>query len=146
MIIQDKEKLIMVKKEVAIMVRNPFLATYMQCLSGCLNLHQTVTDHAQKSLPSHPSLVRMYTAGICQLKAGYREALIVMEWCSGGSLAKYLENTTLSEVQALKMFYQIAKSISILHGLEKPIIHRDVKLEVRRVLSSASITLKLRTY
>uniref|UniRef100_A0A6B2L5F3 non-specific serine/threonine protein kinase n=1 Tax=Arcella intermedia TaxID=1963864 RepID=A0A6B2L5F3_9EUKA len=71
------------------------------------------------------------------------EAIILMEYCPGGSLLDYALNRKLewNEVDILKIFWKVSECISFCHSRSPPIIHRDVKLE--NILISADKNLKI---
>lgn len=72
----------------------------------------------------HPNLVLFMGACIDSQLA------IVTEYCSGGSLFKLLHeqrSITLSWKQRAKIACDIARGMIYLHGMDPPIIHRDLK-------------------
>ena len=56
---------------------------------------------------------------------------ILMELCNDGTLLEYINNTTnlISEKQILYIIKEIASALCHMHSLEKPIAHRDIKIE-----------------
>jgi len=81
------------------------------------------------SLPPHPNVVRMYGISI-----DGTQPIIVMEYCSGGSLDKLLfdENTEISMEQKIEWVREIAEGMCHLHKYN--IVHRD--LAARNILLS----------
>ena len=71
----------------------------------------------------HPGVIKIYEAYIHQ--GNY---YIVTEYCSGGSLSKYLKNHKAFSQNSLRIIFR--KLFSVLTYLEtQRIIHRDIKLE-----------------
>ena len=65
---------------------------------------------------------------------GRKEAIIVMELCSGGSLLDILnkrlsEHRPFTETEVLTIFLQVCEAVAHMHGCVPPIAHRDIKLE-----------------
>jgi hypothetical protein len=81
------------------------------------------------SLPPHPNVVRMYGISI-----DGTQPIIVMEYCAGGSLDKWLydRDTTISNEQKLRWVHEIAMGMNHLHKYN--IVHRDVA--ARNILPS----------
>lgn len=57
-----------------------------------------------------------------------------MEFCSGGELIGVMEKmiaqkTHFSEERILKIFSEICESVALLHNLNPPVAHRDLKVE-----------------
>ncbi|CAB4058026.1 GAK [Lepeophtheirus salmonis] len=90
-----------------------------------------------KKLRKHSDhVVSLLSAG-----SGPDEFLVLMELCPGGEL-KISDNSSFSSDSVLRIFQQMAISVSILHAFApSPIIHRDIKLQ--NFLISSSGTLKL---
>lgn len=59
---------------------------------------------------------------------GLAEYLLVTEFCTGGALIDYV-NETIDAETVLKIFYQAAQAVKHLHFQTPPIIHRDIKIE-----------------
>lgn len=53
--------------------------------------------------------------------------VILTEFTEKGSVNDFLKKEGLSEIQAIKYFYQAAEGLQFLHSQNPPIIHRDVK-------------------
>jgi len=81
------------------------------------------------SLPPHPNVVRMYGLSI-----DGTQPVIVMEYCAGGSLDKWLydQRQQISDQQKIRWVHEIAMGMSHLH--KHNIVHRD--LAARNILLS----------
>lgn len=56
-----------------------------------------------------------------------------MELCPNKSLLDYMNqrlSTKLTEAEIVKIMYDVALSISQMHYLPVPLIHRDIKIEM----------------
>ena len=114
-----------------------------------------------RSLPPHPNVLEL--VGACTRKtadAKCDELYLLMELCTGGSLAELLqrralEGCTLSPSEVHSALRDMAAALAHLHGRAHPIAHRDVKPEnfVRRegdgrwvLIDFGSATLRSFTY
>jgi len=88
-------------------------------------------------LSSHPSICQLYTWGM-RSKKGKRgdgdieEAMILMEWCSGGKLSDFLEKNPPmggleGELDVVSIFLQVCSGVAYMHDKSPPIQHRDMK-------------------
>jgi hypothetical protein len=85
--------------------------------------------HLMSSVPPHPNVVRMYGVSI-----DGTQPIIVMEYCTGGSLDKLLFDTAqqISHEQKIRWVHEIALGMCHLH--KHNIVHRD--LAARNILLS----------
>ena len=74
--------------------------------------------------------------------AGYEELLVVMEWCPCG-VPDLLRDRGgfLDRSETTKVFYQASAAIGVLHKMQPPCTHRDIKGE--NLLISSDGTIKL---
>lgn len=103
---QDKETLLMARREVEILER----------------------------LPPHPNLVRYYGHAIDKdfgSERNAKEVVLLFELCPGGHLVDFLEanQLRLSEAKILSVFHDVCTAVSLLHARSPPVQHRDLKLE-----------------
>ena len=99
---------------------------------------------AMRSLPPHPNVVALL--GFCRRPrsasggggGGGRsldEVYMLLEMCSGGSLAGMLQQRAqhggapLRPAESLRIFLDMTHAVAHMHGLETPLAHRDVKPE-----------------
>ncbi|KXS11910.1 kinase-like protein [Gonapodya prolifera JEL478] len=100
-----------------------------------------------KRLNGHKNIVSFYDASVKRLPAstgGGYEALILMEYCSGGQVVELMNSrldVRLNEMEILKIFSEVVEAVAALHYSRPPIVHRDIKVE--NVLISHSGTYKL---
>jgi len=71
---------------------------------------------------SHPNIVRIY-----EFYESYNCFYLINEYCSGGELFEYINNSKLNEQQLASIFYQVFSGLKYLH--ENNILHRDLKPE-----------------
>jgi len=73
---------------------------------------------------SHPNLVRLL--GFC---SGGGSVDVVLELCRGGSLFDllHLSDVEVSSRQQVKIATDVADAMAYLHGLDPPVMHRDLK-------------------
>eukprot|EP01119_Soliformovum_irregulare_P020827 TRINITY_DN6807_c0_g1_i5.p1 TRINITY_DN6807_c0_g1~~TRINITY_DN6807_c0_g1_i5.p1 ORF type:complete len:854 (+),score=258.52 TRINITY_DN6807_c0_g1_i5:85-2562(+) len=84
-----------------------------------------------KSLPDHRNIVKLIDAGIFRGPKG-EEALLLMELCSGGGVLDMMNDrfhSRFSEGEILDIFSQVCAGVEVMHNREKPIAHRDLKVE-----------------
>ena len=89
-----------------------------------------------KSL-DHPNIVGLVASSVRPLDGGRGdEYLLALEYCAGGSVAKYLvprvaggRPRPLREAKLLAIFVDTCKAIAHLHSLKPPVAHRDLKAE-----------------
>jgi serine/threonine protein kinase len=84
-----------------------------------------VADEARMLITlSHPSLVRGFALFLPE--SPWESAVILMQNCSGGSLAEVIEKGSLTATQKNKVIVSLAKGLAFLHE-EQKILHRDLK-------------------
>lgn len=71
------------------------------------------------SLPCIPKIYHILTSDSC--------LILIEEFINGQTLQSVLQNRPLSESDALTIFNTISHALTILHSLNPPIIHRDIK-------------------
>ena len=83
----------------------------------------------------HKNIVRLY-----EIIETLTHILIVMEYCDGGDIMKYiLTRRRLSELEALNFFQQLINALYYLHS--QNIAHRDIKID--NLLLDSNMNLKL---
>jgi serine/threonine protein kinase len=89
-------------------------------------------------LPRHTNIVRLFDAEIVPSGGGNskgpsmtQEALLVLEYCSSGSLADQINTTMtgLAEKRLWEVFYDVCQAVAAMHLHDPPLIHRDIKAE-----------------
>eukprot|EP01122_Echinamoeba_exundans_P010235 TRINITY_DN3781_c0_g1_i1.p1 TRINITY_DN3781_c0_g1~~TRINITY_DN3781_c0_g1_i1.p1 ORF type:complete len:1177 (+),score=213.01 TRINITY_DN3781_c0_g1_i1:145-3675(+) len=96
---------------------------------------QTEIDILRK-LPKEVNIVQLIDAEVIRTpgKPG-AEACVVMELCTGGSLADIINSRVpanlggLPENQIKEIMWQVCTAVSKLHALSPPVVHRDIKAE-----------------
>ena len=71
---------------------------------------------------SHPNIVRIY-----EFYESNNNFYLINEYCDGGELFNYINNSKLNEQQLSILFYQVFSGLCYLH--ENNILHRDMKPE-----------------
>ena len=71
---------------------------------------------------SHPNIVRIY-----EFYETNNNFYLINEYCDGGELFNYINNSKLNEQQLSILFYQVFSGLCYLH--ENNILHRDLKPE-----------------
>lgn len=71
------------------------------------------------SLPGIPKIHHILTSDSC--------LILIEEFINGQTLQSVLQNRPLSESDAFTIFDTISHTLTILHSLNPPIIHRDIK-------------------
>lgn len=99
-----------------------------------------------KKLKGAANVVQYYDSNASRRRDGVQgfEVLLLMELCPNKSLLDYMNqrlSTKLSESEIVKIMYDVALSISEMHYLPVPLIHRDIKIE--NVLVDAENNFKL---
>lgn len=99
-----------------------------------------------KKLKGAPNIVQYFDSNASRRRDGVQgfEVLLLMELCPNKSLLDYMNqrlSTKLTEAEIVKIMYDVALSISQMHYLPVPLIHRDIKIE--NVLVDAKNNFKL---
>ncbi|CCF55543.1 hypothetical protein KAFR_0A01040 [Kazachstania africana CBS 2517] len=102
--------------------------------------------NVMRKLKGTPNIVQYYDSNASRRHDGNPgfEVLLLMELCPNNSLLDYMNQrltTKLSEKEILKIMYDVTLGISQMHYLQKPLIHRDIKIE--NVLVDSSNNFKL---
>lgn len=86
-----------------------------------------------KRLIGAPTIVQYYDSNASRRNNGNGfEVLLLMELCPNKSLLDYMNQrlaTKLTEKEILKIMYDVVLAIARMHYLDKPLIHRDIKIE-----------------
>ncbi|CAD7943081.1 unnamed protein product [Amoebophrya sp. A120] len=109
MICQDKKKLDLANKEVAILA----------------------------ALPEHKNIVRFYQSALIELAASgggpvKKEIVMLLELCDGGTLLDWiLKRGPQKRVEAdiLKPLQDVSEAVFLLHSHKPPVVHQDLKVE-----------------
>jgi len=82
------------------------------------------------SLPKHQNIVQYY-GRLERVVNGRKEVNILLELCPHGNLLEFMNRYggKVPEIKLLKAFQDVAEAVFLLHSLEPPIAHRDLKLE-----------------
>eukprot|EP01017_Pseudomicrothorax_dubius_P048140 TRINITY_DN870_c0_g1_i27.p1 TRINITY_DN870_c0_g1~~TRINITY_DN870_c0_g1_i27.p1 ORF type:complete len:526 (-),score=124.53 TRINITY_DN870_c0_g1_i27:62-1639(-) len=84
-----------------------------------------------RAIPTHPNIMKLIDSDIVS-QNGNSVVLMLLELCEGGSLfdlmTKY-ENQRLNESQVIGILKQICEGIKVLHSMQPPVAHRDLKIE-----------------
>lgn len=85
-----------------------------------------------KSVPRNPYTVAYEASKIMSHPNGVIEVLILMEYCSGGTLADMIRDRQLSTDEILKTFSHVCSGVAACHSVKpNPIIHRDIRVRSR---------------
>lgn len=68
----------------------------------------------------HKHIVRLY-----EIKKTSKHIYLILEYCAGGDLHKWIKQHALSETESKHWFLQLAKGIGVLY--QNNMIHRDLK-------------------
>ncbi|EJS44833.1 akl1p [Saccharomyces arboricola H-6] len=87
-----------------------------------------------KKLKGAANVVQYFDSNASRRRDGVQgfEVLLLMELCPNKSLLDYMNqrlSTKLTESEIVKIMYDVALSISEMHYLPVPLIHRDIKIE-----------------
>ncbi|CAI4221556.1 unnamed protein product [Auanema sp. JU1783] len=90
---------------------------------------------------NHPNIIRFVQAAQSKTQTGGAEFLLLTELCNGGCVGELLKTTRFKPKQVLKIFYSACKAVQSMHCREKPITHRDIKVENLLIDSQGNIKL-----
>ncbi|KAF9954343.1 hypothetical protein BGZ65_004109 [Modicella reniformis] len=116
--VADKERLIIVNKEIETMVDSFKLARSSPLV--------------EKRLGKHKNIVEYLDSCMGKLEGGGYEVLILMEYCGGGPVIDLMNRRLqhrLTEPEILKIFSNVCEAVAFLHYSDPPILHRDIKVE-----------------
>ncbi len=89
---------------------------------------------------THPGIVQVYSFDRISVGEDNRStAVIVMEFVEGSTLRNIINQATLSEEEALRIFNQLVDALAFSH--ERGIIHRDIKPDNILVTSQGQVKL-----
>jgi len=128
MAVPDKEALASVRSEVDVHVS---IICRMSPLESCAFPYKRPSP-IQKSLRNHPNIVHFIEASATALPGGGYEIFILMEYCSGGGIIDLMNSrlrNRLTEPEVLKIFGDVAAGLSVMHHMDPPLMHRDLKVE-----------------
>ena len=78
-----------------------------------------------RSLQDHDNIVKLYDHSNTS-----KQFWLFMEYCDLGNLSTYMrDHFDLSFQSRIHIMHELASALSFMHGLNPPIIHRDIKLE-----------------
>lgn len=74
-------------------------------------------------MPKHKNIIEI-------IDSDYRKNAfwIIMDFCEGGDLNCYMVKTKPQMIERVKIMYQCACAVTHLHELDRPIVHRDLKV------------------
>lgn len=95
----------------------------------------------KKKLNNHPNILKFIAAACEEKDHSKNEYLVLTELCKGGSLIDYVRLHEMNPEQVLQSFYQICKAVQHLHTQDRPVTHRDLKVENFLISNDAFIKL-----
>ncbi|KDN50812.1 hypothetical protein K437DRAFT_59823 [Tilletiaria anomala UBC 951] len=87
---------------------------------------------AHKLLRNQPNIVHFIEASATALSSGGYEIFILMEYCPGGGIIDLMNarlRDRLREHEILKIFSDVCAGVAVMHHLDPPLMHRDLKVE-----------------
>lgn len=129
----------------------PFEGSSIACLKRVsvpdkaqLNILRAEVD-AMRRLKGHKFIVSYIDSHASRMDngAGY-EVFVLMEYCANGTLIDFMNtrlHNKLKEDEVLKIMSDVSQGIAIMHSLQPPLVHRDIKIE--NVLISSDRSYKL---
>ncbi|ODV95278.1 hypothetical protein PACTADRAFT_42141, partial [Pachysolen tannophilus NRRL Y-2460] len=97
-----------------------------------LNILRAEVD-AMKRLKGHRYIVSYIDSHAARMSTGVGyEVFVLMEYCSGNGLIDFMNTrlvNKLTEPEILKIMSDITEALCIMHALNPPLIHRDIKIE-----------------
>lgn len=85
-----------------------------------------------KLLRNQANIVHFIEASATSLQGGGYEIFILMEYCSGGGIISLMNarlRDRLREEEVLKIFGDVCAGVAVMHHLDPPLMHRDLKVE-----------------
>ncbi|SNX87187.1 related to ARK1 - Actin Regulating Kinase [Melanopsichium pennsylvanicum] len=85
-----------------------------------------------KLLRNQANIVHFIEASATALQGGGYEIFILMEYCSGGGIISLMNarlRDRLREQEVLKIFGDVCAGLAVMHHLDPPLMHRDLKVE-----------------
>ncbi|TKY88495.1 hypothetical protein EX895_002483 [Sporisorium graminicola] len=85
-----------------------------------------------KLLRNQANIVQFIEASATSLQGGGYEIFILMEYCSGGGIISLMNarlRDRLREEEVLKIFGDVCAGVAVMHHLDPPLMHRDLKVE-----------------
>ncbi|AOA62999.1 Actin-regulating kinase [Komagataella phaffii CBS 7435] len=129
----------------------PFEGSSIACLKRVsvpdkaqLNILRAEVD-AMRRLKGHKFIVSYIDSHASRMDNGVGyEVFVLMEYCANGTLIDFMNtrlHNKLKEDEVLKIMSDVSEGIAIMHSLQPPLVHRDIKIE--NVLISSDWTYKL---
>eukprot|EP01135_Chromosphaera_perkinsii_P001628 Nk52_evm5s208 gene=Nk52_evmTU5s208 len=98
-----------------------------------------------RTCPTIVSLIDVVQISARQSGHSNGEALLLMEFCSGGTLVDVMNQVgfdkKFSPAQIAKIFTEVARAMVQLHNNDPPVIHRDLKIENLLVANDGTVKL-----
>nr|CAD7428516.1 unnamed protein product [Timema monikensis] len=109
-------------------------------------LHVTPNSAQLKKLSGHPNIITFISASFIEKSKtthGMTEYLLLTELCTGGSLVDVLtaRSTALPPDTVCTVFWQACRAVQHMHSQQKPVAHRDLKIENFLLSSDGAIKL-----
>ena len=85
-----------------------------------------------RRLQGSPCIVQFVEASATALQGNGWEIFILMEYCAGGGLIDYLNTrlqNRLHEREVLAIFRDVCAAVQVMHHMDPPLVHRDLKIE-----------------
>ncbi|TKR82881.1 hypothetical protein L596_016553 [Steinernema carpocapsae] len=84
-----------------------------------------------RELTGHPAILRYVQAAQSNSPEahGRTEFLLLTELCSGGSVVDFMQQSTLTPEEIVKIFSASCSAVKHMHERPVPITHRDIKIE-----------------
>lgn len=92
----------------------------------------SLSPYLQKLLRNQAHIVHFIEASATSLPRGGYEIFILMEFCAGGGIIDLMNarlRDRLREEEVLKIFADVCDGLSVMHHLDPPMMHRDLKVE-----------------
>ncbi len=129
MAVPDKDALATVRSEVEAHVSSKRAAGG---LKDCLTDPRLSLSCSQRLLRNQPNVVHFIEASASSMPGGGYEIFILMEYCAGGGIIDLMNarlRDRLREPEVLKIFGDVCAGVSVMHHLDPPLMHRDIKIE-----------------
>lgn len=88
---------------------------------------------SMKRLAGHRHIVSYIDSHAARLSGGQGyEVFVLMEYCANGGLIDFMNTRLrerLSEHEILRIMGEVTEGVAVMHALNPPLIHRDIKIE-----------------